>query len=92
MLKNVKIGIAGIAGAVTIIVLASFLGQIDEAMHTLVHAAAIVAGVAAGVFLLEVLWRKLWEKRGWMDALATAIKTNPLQDIQDVIADIKGAP
>lgn len=92
MLKDIKIGIAGIAGAVTIIVLASFLGQIDEAMHTLTHAAVIVAGVGGGLFLLEVLWRKLWEKRDWMDALLTAIKTNPLQDIQDVIADLKGAP
>jgi hypothetical protein len=93
MLKDVKVGIAGIAGAVTIMILASLFGKIDAAMGTLVHVAAIVAGVGAGLFLLEVLWRKLGpEKRAWTDALATAFKTNPFQDVQDIIADLQGKP
>jgi hypothetical protein len=88
MLKNVKIGIAGIGGALTIIILASILGEIDRAVHTLVTVAIIAIVVCGTLFAFEVLWRKFKEGRTWLDALATAVKTNPIQDIQDIIADL----
>ncbi|HVS71339.1 MAG TPA: hypothetical protein VHQ47_08810 [Phycisphaerae bacterium] len=91
MLKSIKLGASGVAASVVVIILASFLGQIDKAMVTLVHVAAIAGGICAVLLIGEVVWRKFKEKRTWLDAFTVSLTTNPLQDIQDAIADLKGA-
>lgn len=84
MLKDFKIGVAGVAGAAVVLVLVSFFGHLGAAVGLLFKVAMWIAVGCGVLFAGEVVWRKFREKLSWAGAVRRAATTNPLQDLQDV--------